>query len=568
MRYFYERLQKRCATLKHTVQGTFPECVVEALTSENVESVCAFDAPYVQCVRQYLQENAEAGSHKLLLVADSRNAAIKTAVLLSTLQDWDEQDEAEWCSYEDEDDDLTPHTLLHLDFSTFTCADKKETAYRMTVAFLNEAESDNVLFTGLDSETDLCAKLQAVACSKVRNQFVYIEPRQLTLPTVQQLIYECGYSVLMVPELSREYYTDLFDKLLSGATYQLSKDVRRADLVQMLRKKRGERFCEEDLAVLLDLAVKDARGNENPKVLLGNNFRKLVSVKDARTYDTLMSMRGLTEVKDVAEELVALLREQQKNGKLTSSHNHMVFYGKPGTGKTTCGELLAELLAEEGFGNGNFVVATRKDLLGEFVGHTAPRVAKKFEEAKGGILFVDEAGFFLQRESGGFVDEAVKEFVRYMEKETDVIVIFAMYPAEAQAFMNMDAGLLSRIKRFVHFADYSMEDLLAIADSMFEKNGYKVGKSCHAVIEEYIRDAMRREKDKFGNARAVRNLVEMSITQISLRHFRESDKPVKMVVTAEDIRRAAAKLGGMAKQGANSFGFLSGGATKKNEVRA
>ena len=568
MDYFYERIMNRCVTLRHTVQNSYPECVVEALTCENVETANACDAPYAKCVKQYLQENADMDGYKLLLVADSRNAAIKTATLFSVLQDWSEEDAVEWYSYEAEEEDLPLQTLMNLDFSTFVSTDKKEVAYRMMVAFLNESDCANVIFTGLTGETDFSARLRAISCSNVKNQFVHIEPKHLTLPAVLQLVYECGYSVLRVPELPQDYYTGLFDNLLSGAAYQLSKDITRANLIQMLRKKRGERFCEEDLAVLLDQAVKEAKGNENPNVLVQDNFRKLISVKDERTYDTLMSMRGLDEVKDVAEELVAFLREQQNNKKLKTSHNHMVFYGKPGTGKTTCGELLAELLAEEGVGNGNFVVATRKDLVGEFVGHTAPRVAKKFEEAKGGILFVDEAGFFLQRESGGFVDEAVKEFVRYMEKETDVIVIFAMYPAEAQAFMNMDDGLSSRIKRFVYFADYNMKDLLEIADSMFEKNGYKVGKSCHAVMEEYIRDSMRREKEKFGNARAMRNLVEMSITQISLRHFRESNKPVKMVVTAEDIRRAAAKLCGMVKQERNSFGFLSGESARKMEVRA
>ncbi len=566
MSYFNEKLKKRYLTIKRKAESPHPECPLELLECDNLEYLNNFEAPYVQCVRQYLDENGANDGYRLLLVTKNRNAALKTSILFANLQEQYEDDNDEWCSYGDYDDISSYGQVYHMDFSMYSCPDKKDATYRMAISIMNNSDIQDVIFTGVTNGISINSTIQAIACSTARNQYVLIKPEEMKLSAVQCLIYEYGFVVLELPELTQQYYSTVLYYLLKDTKYKMEETLNECNLLHRLQQKRGERLCEEDLAVLLDFGVKEAQREGRQGILCMYDFGMLLSVKKERTWDILRKMQGLREVKLIAEELVALLKERKLNERLQTSHNHMVFYGKPGTGKTTCAQLLSDVLAEEGFGNGNFVVATRKDLVGEYVGHTAPRVAKKFEEARGGILFVDEAGFFLQRESGGFVEEAVKEFVRYMEKETEVMVIFAMYPDEARSFMEMDTGLLSRIKYFVHFPDYSCEELLAIAESMFDKNGYKLARNCYQIIEKYIKDSMRRDKEKFGNARTVRNLMEMSISQISLRHFRESNKPAKQLITAEDIKGALVRLQGVDTNGTvNAYGFLGNNTENRTE---
>ena len=128
-------------------------------------------------------------------------------------------------------------------------------------------------------------------------------------------------------------------------------------------------------------------------------------------------MTGLIEPKRMVRESVAYLKETARNPRLLTAdvHNNLIFCGNPGTGKTSVAGIYARALAENGARNGVLENASRQDLIGKFVGHTAARIASKFEEARGGVLFIDEAGFFINRESGGFVSEALKELVRYME---------------------------------------------------------------------------------------------------------------------------------------------------------
>ena len=158
---------------------------------------------------------------------------------------------------------------------------------------------------------------------------------------------------------------------------------------------------------------------------------------------------------------------------------------------------------------------------------------------------MDEAGFFLNEYSDGFVYEAIKEFVRFMERYQDVTIIFAMYKSGVQDFLNLDAGLTSRISRMVYFPDYSMEELWKIAQYMIEKNGYHIRQPFGiSAIRRYLMEAP--EKENFGNARTVRKLVESIIIAASIRHMKEKEDGIEdddpFGIKVQDARAGIEKL--------------------------
>lgn len=565
MDYFKKRLYDSYMVLTREaveVPGNVP---IPTVSSWNLMKRKNFTAPYLDVVENYYSERGDL-QKKLLLVSDNCNMTLKVAALFADSENNEQDDDdVPW----DDDDDYTEESymgesVLLVDVPSLMNADKKELYAQMVVTNANSTQVNHILFTGAGIWNDWEAVLQTIAVCKVTHQYIEVDEKQLSLPAVQRLIYEYGFDIVHLPKLDKDYYEkEVLDVLLEQAPYELQVECGKSEWLRRLQKKRGHYFGEEDIAILLDMGVEHATKEGRSNLIL-KDFNTTISAEDISAWDRLLKLTGLDNLKDVAEEQVAFLQEQLENDKLNSGHEHMVFYGKPGTGKSTCAQLLADIFDEMGCGNGNFVVATRKDLIGEYVGHTAPKVAKCFEEARGGILFVDEAGFFLNKNSGGFVDEALKEFVRYMEQYEDVMVIFAMYPQEAKEFLQLDIGLSSRIKRCVEFKDYSEKELVQIAVQMFEENGYTLDKKSYSVIREYIRMAKEKEKEQFGNARSMRKLVETSIKEISLRHWgkksersnekrREKDN---RRITDGDLKNAIKKLRGIEAM-VLPFGFQS-----------
>jgi SpoVK/Ycf46/Vps4 family AAA+-type ATPase len=322
----------------------------------------------------------------------------------------------------------------------------------------------------------------------------------------------------------------------------LAKNLEPLRLVRGIRKKRGNKFGEEDIAWSLDQAVKQVPKREKRFVLEEKDFSFTGKIEE-RPMERLSAMAGLGNVKTMIHEYAALGQEQMRNSRLENICSHMVFSGRPGTGKTECARIIAEIMAEQGQNNGNFVLASRKDIVGKYIGQTAPKVANLFRQARSGVLFVDEAGFFLQDSTrGSYNQEAIKEFVRYMETYQDVTVIFALYPHEVEAWMELDAGLSSRISRIVRFEDYTEEELVQIAAYMSGKRGYCMEKAAEAQIAEYIRKRKDALKEKFGNAREIRKLVESAIFARSIRVYNRTGKNGKLVLKASDFAKGAERL--------------------------
>ena len=242
---------------------------------------------------------------------------------------------------------------------------------------------------------------------------------------------------------------------------------------------------------------------------------KVEAVKEApkgSAYDELMEMIGLTEAKRIIKTAIDYRKAQtlfsEKGMKAEQLSMHMVFTGNPGTAKTTVARLFARIMRENGLlAKGHLIELGRGDLVGKYVGWTAPTIKKRFNEAKGGVLFIDEAYSLVDDRSGSFGDEAINTIVQEMENRRDeLVVIFAGYPDKMEGFLDKNPGLRSRIAFHVPFADYSTEELLEISALTAKKMGLMLTDGAKEKLEPVF-DAARTEPG-FGNGRFVRTLME------------------------------------------------------------
>lgn len=229
-------------------------------------------------------------------------------------------------------------------------------------------------------------------------------------------------------------------------------------------------------------------------------------------YKELMEMIGLTEAKKVILQALNYHKAQKlfadKGMKVDRPAMHMVFTGNPGTAKTTVARLFARIMRENGLlSRGHLVEVGRGDLVGKYVGWTAQTVQKRFEQAEGGVLFIDEAYALVDGRSGSYGDEAINTIVQEMENHRDdMVVIFAGYPDRMEEFLQKNPGLRSRIAYHIPFADYSVEELCSIAALTAQKKGLHLdGRAQDKLVAVF--ETARRQTD-FGNGRYVRNILE------------------------------------------------------------
>ena len=246
--------------------------------------------------------------------------------------------------------------------------------------------------------------------------------------------------------------------------------------------------------------------------------------KKSEPYDELQKMIGLKDMKQVVDEIIDSARIQKiRSGMGMDSYKtslHMVFTGNPGTAKTTVARLITQIFVKEGIlDTGKYVECGRADLVGKYVGWTAKTVRSKFREAKGGVLFIDEA-YSLVDDSNSFGDEAINTIVQEMENHRDdVIVIFAGYPDKMKEFFAKNEGLRSRIAFQLDFPDYNAEELVDILKLMADKKGYKLNPDIERKCLEIFAQAVK--KEEFGNGRYVRNLLEQAMMAQSRRITKE-----------------------------------------------
>lgn len=211
---------------------------------------------------------------------------------------------------------------------------------------------------------------------------------------------------------------------------------------------------------------------------------------------------------------------------------HMVFAGNPGTAKTTVARLMARIMKDNGLlATGGLVEVGRADLVGKYVGWTAQIVKKKFKEARGSVLFIDEAYSLLDEREGLFGDEAINTIVQEMENaREDTVVVFAGYPDRMKEFVERNPGLRSRVAFHVDFPDYTTEELLDIFGLILKEKGRRAGPDTLERARSLLEGATA--APDFGNGRFVRNLVERA----EMRHASRVLALPPDAVTDESIR--------------------------------
>nr|WP_249676842.1 CbbX protein [Acidocella sp. C78] len=222
---------------------------------------------------------------------------------------------------------------------------------------------------------------------------------------------------------------------------------------------------------------------------------------------------GLRPVKARIREIAALLlveRVRQGCGLATEAPTlHMSFTGNPGTGKTTVALRMASILKALGFvRQGQLVSVTRDDLVGQYIGHTAPKTKEILKKAIGGVLFIDEA-YYLYRPDNerDYGQEAIEILLQVMENQReDLVVILAGYADRMEDFFTLNPGFRSRIAHHIDFPDYADDELLAISESMLARQHYRLSPEAGAVMARYI--ARRRAQPYFANARSIRNALD------------------------------------------------------------
>jgi probable Rubsico expression protein CbbX len=254
---------------------------------------------------------------------------------------------------------------------------------------------------------------------------------------------------------------------------------------------------------------------------------------------------GLAPVKSRVREIAALLLVEKLRRSIGLHAEppplHMSFTGNPGTGKTTVAMRMASILHGLGFvRKGQLIAVTRDDLVGQYIGHTAPKTKEVIKRAMGGVLFIDEAYYLFRPENErDYGQEAIEILLQIMENQRDdLVVIFAGYKDRMDRFFSSNPGMASRVAHHVDFPDYSQVELYAIASLMLKRMQYSLSEDAASALREYI--ALRVTQPRFSNARSIRNALDRARLRQANRLFEQRAQPLTVdalsTIEAEDIR--------------------------------
>jgi probable Rubsico expression protein CbbX len=257
-----------------------------------------------------------------------------------------------------------------------------------------------------------------------------------------------------------------------------------------------------------------------------------------------LELVGLVPVKTRIREIAALLLVDRlrRQFELTSQTPtlHMCFTGNPGTGKTTVAMRMGQILKRLGYvREGHLVTVTRDDLVGQYIGHTAPKTKEVIKKAMGGVLFIDEAYYLYKPENErDYGAESIEILLQVMENNRDdLVVILAGYKDKMDRFFQSNPGMRSRIAHHIDFPDYQPEELLAIAELMLAEQSYRFSPAAQEAFTRYLK--LRMTLEHFANARSVRNALDRARLRQANRLFGRRERPMTredlMTLEAEDI---------------------------------
>ena len=355
-------------------------------------------------------------------------------------------------------------------------------------------------------------------------------------------LFECVFpTVVRIAEPSAEEKLAFIRKEAAGYNFELAGDVTKetldgvdfnnmlAKLVKAVSSRLEEEECSYTLSAA-DFAVEEKAREERPP------------------FEELDAFIGLDGVKRTVREIAAFV---ERRGKEAGLCLHMVFRGRPGTGKTTVARIIGKIFGAAGVikNADKFIEADRAALVSKYLGGTAPRVRDVVTAALGGVLFIDEAYSLCEDGGRGYGHEAVATLVKLMEDHRkEFVCILAGYPDEMDEMLDMNPGMRGRVQFYIDFPDYSAAEMLEIFDSMCRAEGYAASEEARAVLEEFF-EKLTREED-FANGRTVRRVFE----QIRIKQAVRSER---MDIEEEDVRAVmeAMPLRG-ASHRARAIGFL------------
>ena len=305
---------------------------------------------------------------------------------------------------------------------------------------------------------------------------------------------------------------------------------------EIMNKEADICFSEEDVYKITEEDVNDLPLDD----MLGEEYKLAKNHKDA--YSELHNLIGCNCVKTAIEEFVA----KSKVDKIKLERNlidgtafnmNMIFYGSPGTAKTTVARLVARIMYDKGMINKPKITEVgSSDLVAAFVGQTAIKTSKVFEKAKGGVLFIDEAYSLANKEAGGYNQEAIDTIIKEMENNrNNTLVILAGYKDKMEEFIKCNPGFKSRISKYVDFPNYTINELLQIFNKLCKDYGYTIKASDKQKIEEKVSDYLNEIKDdkQFGNGRECRTILENAVNMQSKRLMNANDPSDSELMTLE-----------------------------------
>ena len=292
-------------------------------------------------------------------------------------------------------------------------------------------------------------------------------------------------------------------------------------------------FGKDSANLVVEDSIAKIKGINHELPLYEQDDEKEELVKLDQELDEIV---GLKEVKDYIHSLKSHMLMQQRRKaqgmKTIDISKHMIFMGNPGTGKTTIARLISRYMRAIGIlKQGQLIEVTRSDLVGKYVGHTAPMTMQVIKSAIGGVLFIDEAYSLYRGKDDSYGLECIDTLVKAMEDYRDeLIVILAGYDKEMSEFLEANSGLRSRFPNIIHFDDYSAQELLDIAKSIASKQDYKIDELAYPRLLAYFNKIQANKDIPSGNGRLARNLVEKAILQQAKRLAYDNSNEIDLLI--------------------------------------
>lgn len=393
---------------------------------------------------------------------------------------------------------------------------QKKTAILPQAAAAFIAKCDGMV--ALSEETiDLVLEL------KEKPMILIVPKQKANHQKIDRLLFEGGFEVIETAQPSLEYLSDQFCALMEAEGFSLDPKMDLKGTIRTLKRERGDKFGERDIIFLTKAVQKKQRQKLSYGTVVEDIAVPRYTMGKVSGQKLLDRIVGLEPVKETLEMEInrqayrnRLVEELGRRGEVADDYvpcRNMAFCGNPGTCKTTMARAMAVRMGEMGITNGIFLEVSREQLVGRYMGETSLKVAKVFEKAKGGVLFIDEAGSLATDGGDHYAEEAVSAIVRHMENDRDTVVIFATYNDDMEALMATNEGLRSRIGRMIHFEDYTPEQLTKIFCSMAASRGYHLEDGAEYVLDRYFKKASQR-KD-FGAGREARRLLDQAEGQMA-----------------------------------------------------